>query len=635
MASSQEGNTPPFDTEDKTQTNFKERSDPPVISVTADPNRLESIPSKNVMQQPMSASIYPDGAGAMSPSFPSSSANNSNVISITDNPSKTNIIKITTKPTATAAPYMQEIVVPKENARKNISHCSESLNKKKPDISPINISMIEEEAISRDEESNKQRSGDSTTLRSANKTETPGIKIITRDPNPQLFIYPNIPVATAPPIEQDFSCTPPTVINQETSPKAPKEVISQHYFNGDINFIATSHYNLKSTLPYDVMPTQAAINTAASGMGHVFPTHMPPNTDINIPTEETGKGDSLEKGYKKCESEVRILTLRRQSTEDLPSDSAVSLSSNLTKSGDKRASQVRMFNFSTESNLDQLSESQKCKSITKYQTQKQQIMQEKARRYSEEKYSMKAAFPGEKIDESIYSSCPDELNKKNEKKKLDKEHQRSMESLYTKFEYDNLSKHSETTTRNLNAFPSQLSRTAVHVRTISNFVEDSFEDSGYEYLDKFCPDGNNMVADSNVTYRKLPPPRRENNPHWCECSKCWSSANGSVCCTKYTELSFLSNKNCDCVTESLIFKQVVLSKIGIMYGDWMGKKLFDSEGSSTKLFRHLAYNMFVSLVSSNIRKHWSNKSLPSCVVGAIREKFPEKNAEYTGSVKSI
>jgi hypothetical protein len=129
------------------------------------------------------------------------------------------------------------------------------------------------------------------------------------------------------------------------------------------------------------------------------------------------------------------------------------------------------------------------------------------------------------------------------------------------------------------------------------------------------------------------------SPTWCKCGECSRTDDtGKVCCAKTPELRFLFENKVQCVTETLLFSQVVLSKSGLKYGDWVGKRWLlsqeNGEDSSNRAYRHLAYNTFVNLVSSHLREEWSHKVLPSCVVNAIRRVYPSADGVYSGIVRS-
>ena len=127
-------------------------------------------------------------------------------------------------------------------------------------------------------------------------------------------------------------------------------------------------------------------------------------------------------------------------------------------------------------------------------------------------------------------------------------------------------------------------------------------------------------------------------PSFCKCTLCKHSDTGLVCCAKVPELLFLFELNEVCVTRTALFQNMVLSKAGLKYGDWVGKKWLCTEliheNKNNRAYRHLAYNAFVNLVSSHMRKQWSRKTLPCCVVLEIRRAYPSTDGSYSGEVRS-
>ncbi|XP_063683271.1 mucin-2-like isoform X1 [Bolinopsis microptera] len=128
-------------------------------------------------------------------------------------------------------------------------------------------------------------------------------------------------------------------------------------------------------------------------------------------------------------------------------------------------------------------------------------------------------------------------------------------------------------------------------------------------------------------------------PTWCSCACCsHADHTGMICCASSPELVFLFDNGEECVTNTLLFNQVVLNKLGLKYGDWVGKKWLmrkeNVDHGCNRAYRHLAYNAFVNLVSSQIKKQWSHKVLPSCVINAIRKVYPSRDGAYSGIVRS-
>ena len=153
--------------------------------------------------------------------------------------------------------------------------------------------------------------------------------------------------------------------------------------------------------------------------------------------------------------------------------------------------------------------------------------------------------------------------------------------------------------------------------------------------------GNSHVDTEHQTKAAHSPATGVSNgpPTWCSCA-CCSHANhtGMICCANSPELVFLLEDGDECVTNTLLFNQVVLNKLGLKYGDWVGKQWLmrkeNVDHGCNRAYRHLAYNAFVNLVSSQLKKQWSHKVLPSCVINAIRRVYPSRDGAYSGIVRS-
>ncbi|XP_065914330.1 P2X purinoceptor 7-like [Dysidea avara] len=115
-----------------------------------------------------------------------------------------------------------------------------------------------------------------------------------------------------------------------------------------------------------------------------------------------------------------------------------------------------------------------------------------------------------------------------------------------------------------------------------------------------------------------PPQGPSNAPHWCKCGKCRSMPQPSenVCC-----------KNRVCVTTSEVFRQVVLDPHILAVCIVSRSTIYaDVPDYSSSSYRWAGYRQWQCgyLGSGN------RKVIPSCVVWAIRDKYPAPDGIYLG-----
>lgn len=97
-----------------------------------------------------------------------------------------------------------------------------------------------------------------------------------------------------------------------------------------------------------------------------------------------------------------------------------------------------------------------------------------------------------------------------------------------------------------------------------------------------------------------------------------------------------------CITEVPLFQHVVLSKEGLQYSRYLfSMNIVDEQRRTNYLgveltpskLRFLAYKCFINLLNSADFNRRARYIIPSCVVSAIREQFPNTNGEpYTGFI---
>ena len=114
----------------------------------------------------------------------------------------------------------------------------------------------------------------------------------------------------------------------------------------------------------------------------------------------------------------------------------------------------------------------------------------------------------------------------------------------------------------------------------------------------------------------------------------------SVCCQESNLLcNFRGSKQC--ATETDLFQHVVLSREGLEYSRFLfsrnlpehKREQFENIELTNKNYRFTAYGAFINVVLSSQHERKNVRYvLPSCVVSAVRENFPDPEEEYTGFV---
>ena len=130
---------------------------------------------------------------------------------------------------------------------------------------------------------------------------------------------------------------------------------------------------------------------------------------------------------------------------------------------------------------------------------------------------------------------------------------------------------------------------------------------------------------------------------WCSCGHCstMESENECVCCAESMTICRYKGE-LKCVTDGVMFKSMVLSEEGLRYSRFLfamtisdperKEQYLKAELTSSK-WRYLAYRSFINLLASQDLDRRIRYVLPSCVVSAVREAFPNTDgARYTGFV---
>ena len=144
---------------------------------------------------------------------------------------------------------------------------------------------------------------------------------------------------------------------------------------------------------------------------------------------------------------------------------------------------------------------------------------------------------------------------------------------------------------------------------------------------------------ANVTQDRLTKPVEE----WCTCEKCkvMGTERESVCCNESLTLQ-RHRGTLKCVTDGDMFNSMVLSEEGLRYSRYLYSLTIDDAEKrerylkaelTPKKWRFLAYKSFINLISSQDFNMKVRYILPSCVVSAVREKFPNTNGStYRGFI---
>jgi hypothetical protein len=132
---------------------------------------------------------------------------------------------------------------------------------------------------------------------------------------------------------------------------------------------------------------------------------------------------------------------------------------------------------------------------------------------------------------------------------------------------------------------------------------------------------------------------RAGNTHWCNCGKCISMEEDthSKCCYEVQQISSTRQAD-DCVTSGERFENTIINPevlkithhellLASRDGD-MRKTL--ALGTNTNL-RYLAYRTFIKWINAGHTIGFKNRIvIPSCVIGAIRKKWPSEDGQYVG-----
>ncbi|XP_057308898.1 P2X purinoceptor 7-like [Hydractinia symbiolongicarpus] len=138
----------------------------------------------------------------------------------------------------------------------------------------------------------------------------------------------------------------------------------------------------------------------------------------------------------------------------------------------------------------------------------------------------------------------------------------------------------------------------------------------------------NGVENDEVSFTDAEP--RTGNANWCECGNCraMETDTESVCCVESNEIPDEFFQGHKCVTEAADFQVVVLTKAVL---ETALSALHDLRGDTLELknesYRYAGYKQFTWWIHSRLGKG-VRRVIPSCVVWAIRRKYPAEDEKY-------
>ena len=133
---------------------------------------------------------------------------------------------------------------------------------------------------------------------------------------------------------------------------------------------------------------------------------------------------------------------------------------------------------------------------------------------------------------------------------------------------------------------------------------------------------------------------RNGKTDWCDCGECviMPTDEESVCCVESDIINNIRG-SVECITQHISFDNIVLSidALNTLRHFIVSKQaapqhiLLDLSESTNRTWRYLAYTQFIHWVNSwaSLGKN-KRKVIPSCVVHAIRTKYPQQEGEYVG-----
>lgn len=126
---------------------------------------------------------------------------------------------------------------------------------------------------------------------------------------------------------------------------------------------------------------------------------------------------------------------------------------------------------------------------------------------------------------------------------------------------------------------------------------------------------------------------RAGNVDWCSCKCCkeMNDERSSLCCQEVIQIT-RKQKRPICVTATKRFRDVCLNRTVLDVSLIQRGKSAPAGSSSEarkRALRHAAYFLFAVMTWREQAKN-NRRILPSCVLSAIRRKFPSADGTYTG-----
>ncbi|XP_075541968.1 P2X purinoceptor 7-like [Dermacentor variabilis] len=122
---------------------------------------------------------------------------------------------------------------------------------------------------------------------------------------------------------------------------------------------------------------------------------------------------------------------------------------------------------------------------------------------------------------------------------------------------------------------------------------------------------------------------RVGNALWCSCHHCipMNNEDDCCCCQEINEIT-QKQKHAQCITRSRKFKDVCLNR-NVLEVALVQQGTTSGKDPTNRQLRYAAYRQFAWLIWRKMGKH-KRRILPSCVLCAIRKKYPSHNGAYTG-----